>query len=154
MSSTFLAKLAKIGQLDAVPASPDLVQRILAAARQQLKDAHLEQASNETRFDCAYNAIRASADIGHLINGFRRSTGRPGHHQTAIQCLAHTLYIDDPTIRLLDGLRKQRSGPNYDGDMVTTGALSECLRQAKSLLARVEAAVISKAADASGQPGG
>ena len=45
MTSTLLANLAKIGQLDAVPASPELVQRILAAARQQLKDAHLEQAS-------------------------------------------------------------------------------------------------------------
>ena len=115
MTSTFLANLAKIGQLDAVPASQELVQRILAAARQQLKDAHIEQASNETRFDCAYNAIRASADIGLLINGFRTSTGRPGHHQTAIQCLGHTLSVDDPTIRLLDGLRKQRSGSNYDG---------------------------------------
>lgn len=153
MTSTFSANLAKIGQLDAVPASPELVQRILAAARQQLKDAHIEQASNETRFDCAYNAIRASADIGLLINGFRTSTGRPWHHQTSIQCLAHTL-IDDPTIRILDGLRKQRSGSNYDGDVVTAGALSECLRQAKSILARVEAAVILKEAGAAGQPGG
>jgi hypothetical protein len=154
MTSTFLVNLAKIGQLDAVPASPERVQRILVAARQQLKDAHIEQASNETRFDCAYNAIRASADIGLLINGFRTSTGRPGHHQTAIQCLGHTLSIDEPTIRLLDGLRKQRSGSNYDGDMVTAGALSECLRQAKSILARVEAAVISKEAGAAGHPGG
>lgn len=146
MTSTFLANLAKIGQFDAVPVSPELVQRILAAARQQLKDAHIEQASNETRFDCAYNAIRASADIGLLNNGFRTPTGRPGHHQTAIQCLWHTLSIDDPAIRLPDGLRKQRSGSNYDGDPVTAGALSECLRQAEGLLARVEAAVISNEA--------
>ena len=153
MTSTFLANLEKIGQLDAVPASPELVQRILSAARQQLKDAHIEQASNETRFDCAYNAIRASADIGLLINGFRTSTGRPGHHQTAIQCLGHTLSVDDPTIRLLDGLRKQRSGSNYDGDMVTAGALAECLGQAKRLLTHVEAAVKFKEAGATGHRG-
>lgn len=154
MTSTFLSNLAQIGQLDAVPASPALVQRILAAARQQLKDARIEQASNETRFDCAYNAIRASADIGLLINGFRTSTSRPGHHQTAIQCLGHTLSVDDPTIRLLDGLRKQRSGSNYDGDLVTAGALSECLRQAESLLGRVEAAVIFKETGGTGHRGG
>ena len=74
MTSIFLANLAKIGQLDAVPASPELEQRILAAARQQLKDAHIGQASNETRFDCAYNAIRASADIGCASNEVGRTT--------------------------------------------------------------------------------
>lgn len=141
MTSMPLANLAKIGQLDAVPPSPELVQRILAAARQQLKDAQLEQVSNETRFDCAYNAIRAAADIGLLLNGYRPSTNRPGHHQTAIQCLVHTLGVDEPTVRILDGLRRQRSGSNYEGDMVTAAALAECLRQARALLTRVEDAL-------------
>ena len=68
MTSMHLANLAKIGQLEPVPLAPALIQRILAGARQQLKDSLLEQASNETRFDCAYNVIRAAADIGLLMN--------------------------------------------------------------------------------------
>ena len=140
MTSTHLANLAKIGQLDKVPPSPELVQRILAAARQQLKDAALKQVSNETRFDCAYNAIRAIADIGLLLQGYRTSS-KPGHHQTSIQSLVHTLSIETPTVIVLDGLRKQRSLSSYEGDMVTDTALEECLRQAIALMARLEGAL-------------
>jgi hypothetical protein len=141
MTSSYLANLHKIGQLDAVPSSPALVQRITLAARQQLKDAALEQASNETRFDCAYNAIRAAADVGLLLNGYRTSTSKPGHHQTTIQALAHTLNVDSETVRILDGLRRQRSGSNYDGEGVTAAALAECLKQATALMARLEMAL-------------
>ena len=39
---------------------------------------------------------------------------------------------------VLDGLRKQRSLSSYEGDMVTDAALQGCLRQAISLMARLE----------------
>ena len=59
-----LLNLAKIGQLDPVPLSVDLVKRMLLAARQRLRDAELTQNSDETRFDCAYTAIRAHPVLG------------------------------------------------------------------------------------------
>jgi hypothetical protein len=133
-----LLNLAKIGQLDPVPLSGDLVKRMLLAARQRLRDAELTQNSDETRFDCAYTAIRAAADIGLHLNGFRTSTSKPGHHQTAVQCLAHTLGMDAATVRVLDGLRKQRNLTDYDGELVTESALQECLNQARAILIRVE----------------
>jgi hypothetical protein len=139
MTSTPLANLEKIGSLDPVPVSSELVQRIATHARQQLKDSSIEQASNETRFDCAYNAIRAVADIGLLLKGYRPSTKKPGHHQISIPSLGHTLNVDAATIRLLDALRRQRSGSNYDGDSVTEAALSECRRQAHAMLALLNA---------------
>lgn len=138
MTSTELANLARIGQLDEVPPSPDLVARMLSAARQQLKDAAVMQLSNETRFDCAYNAIRAVADVALLLNGYRTSTSKPGHHQTAIQTLPHTLDVDANTVRILDGLRRQRAGSVYEGEAVTDAALQECLRQSRALLRRLE----------------
>jgi hypothetical protein len=64
MTSTNLSNLAKIGQLDPVPYSKDLVDRMLATAKQRLRDSQFTQNSDETRFDCAYTAIRAVADIG------------------------------------------------------------------------------------------
>lgn len=138
MTSTNLLSLAKIGQLDPVTHSKDMVDRMLATARQRLRDAQFPQNSDETRFDCAYIAIRAIADIGLHINGFRTSTSKPGHHQTAIACLGHTLSVDAATIRILDGLRKQRNLSAYDGELVSQAALQECLKQAQALLTHVE----------------
>ncbi len=138
MTSINLLNLAKIGQLDPVPLSVDLVKRMLAAARQRLRDAELIQNSDETRFDCAYTTIRAVADIGLHLNGFRTSTSKPGHHQTALQCLAYTLDVDAATVRVLDGLRKQHNHADYEGELVTDAALQECLNQARAILIRVE----------------
>ena len=71
MISTNLSNLAKIGQLDPVTYSKDLVERMLATAKQRLRDAQFAQNSDETRFDCAYTAIRAVADMGLHLKGFR-----------------------------------------------------------------------------------
>lgn len=138
MTSTNLLNLAKIGLLEPVPLSAELVLRMLTSARQRLRDAEFTQNSAETRFDCAYTAIRTVADMGLHLQGFRTSTSKPGHHQTAIQCMAQTLGLDASTIRLLDGLRKQRNVSDYDGELVTDAALGACLEQAKALISRVE----------------
>jgi hypothetical protein len=139
MSSTNLSN-----QLDPVVYSKDLVDRMLTTATQRLRDAQFSQNSDETRFDCAYTAIRALADIGLHINGFRTSTSKPGHHQISIACLAHTLGVDSATIRVLDSLRKQRNLSDYDGELVSEAALQECLKQAQALLARVESVLSNR----------
>ena len=43
MTSINLQNLAKIGQLDPVPLSADLVQRMLTTAKRRLRDAELTQ---------------------------------------------------------------------------------------------------------------
>jgi hypothetical protein len=68
MTSTNLSNLAKLGLLDPVPFSRELVTRMLASVQQRLRDADFTQNSNETRFDCAYTAIRAMAD-NRLVAG-------------------------------------------------------------------------------------
>jgi len=130
----YLQNLQKIGQLDAVPFSRQLQDRMLAAAHSRLQDALREDNSFETRFDCAYTAIRALADAALLKQGYRTSTSKPGHHQTTLQCLVHTLGVSEQTVRVLDSLRKQRNVIDYDGDLVTEALLNECLGQAKALL--------------------
>jgi hypothetical protein len=89
----------------------------------------------ETRFDCAYTAIRAVADAALFKQGFRTSTSKPGHHQTTLQCLVHTLGVEPSTVRVLDSLRKQRNLTDYDGELITGSLLKECLDQAQALLA-------------------
>jgi hypothetical protein len=130
MSSEQLANLLRIGLLDAVPPSPELRARLLQAGQNRLADARRSDNSLETRFDCAYTAIRSVADAALLAQGYRTSTSKPGHHQTSLQCLAHTLGVNQHEIRVLDGLRKQRNLSDYDGEPITHALLDECLEQA------------------------
>jgi hypothetical protein len=117
-----------------VPFSQELFDRILATAWSRLQDALRVENSLETRFDCAYTAIRAVADAALLKHGYRTSKSKPGHHQTSLQCLVHTLGVPVETVRVLDGLRKQRNVTDYDGELVTQPLLDECVMQAKALL--------------------
>ena len=131
-----LNNLARIGMLDKVPFSAALLQKMLATAHTRLQDAQRTDNSTETRFDCAYTAIRALADAALHAQGWRTSTSKPGHHQTTIGCLVHTLGVSPATVRVLDALRKQRKQRNlsdYDGELVTEQALRECLQQAQTL---------------------
>lgn len=132
-SDASLENLARIGQLDKVPFSQDLMVRMLATARSRLTDAQRSENSTETRFDCAYTAIRAIADAALLAHGYRTSTSKPGHHQTTIQCLTHTLGVSVGIVRILDALRKQRNLSDYDGETITEQALAECIAQAFQL---------------------
>ena len=84
MPEAELNNLARIGQLDKVPFSADLLRKMLATARTRLQDAQRTDNSTETRFDCAYTAIRAVADAALLAQGWRTATSKPGHHQTTI----------------------------------------------------------------------
>lgn len=69
-----------------------------------------------------------------LQQGYRTSTSKLGHHQTTLQCLVHTLAVPPETVRILDGLRKQRNLIDYDGELITASLLNECLAQAQALL--------------------
>lgn len=135
MTSEHLLNLQRIGQLDSVPFSAELLHKMLAVASSRLQDARRAENSMETRFDCAYTAIRAVADAALLKQGFRTSTSKPGHHQTTLQCLVHTLGVEPSTVRVLDGLRKQRNLSDYDGEPISRSVFQECLNQAETLLA-------------------
>jgi hypothetical protein len=78
-----LANLLAIQRLLAFSATPQGVQRLLAAATRNLADAKLAQLSAENRFDAAYKCILQCAMLGLWARGYRTSTSQPGHHQTA-----------------------------------------------------------------------
>ena len=56
-----LENLLKIGQLKPHPAEAAEIERLLIAARRNLRDARVTSISPETRFDAAYKAIMQSA---------------------------------------------------------------------------------------------
>jgi uncharacterized protein (UPF0332 family) len=129
-----LHNLLKIGQLRTHEARPDEIARLLAAAKRNLADAENEQISAEARFDMAYRAIMQVSLIALMANGYRPSTSQPGHHQTLVYSLVHTLRIEARSASLLDALRKRRNAADYQGDLVSEPELEYCISQSRDLL--------------------
>jgi hypothetical protein len=122
--------------LDAIKADKTQIGKLLAAAERNIADAQLDGLSPETRFDVAYMQL---AMVSLNANGYRTLTSKPGHHQTAIQSLPQTVGLPQADVIVLDALRKQRNVSDYSGDLVSDGAVAECLASAKKLLAHVRA---------------
>lgn len=106
------------------------IQRILKAAERNLTDAAVTAISDENRFDAAYKCIMQCAMVSLMANGYRTSTSKPGHHQTAIQALTLSVGLDAKTVVVLDTLRKQRNINDYDGAPIRPTLVEECQRQA------------------------
>ena len=129
-----LANLLAIQRLQAFEASPQGVQRLLAAAERNLADAQLQALSAENRFDAAYKCILQCAMLGLWARGYRTPTSQPGHHQTAIQTLDQTLGVPKPDLIVLDALRRQRNVNDYEGDPIADATLHACMQAADKLL--------------------
>lgn len=124
--------------LDAVTPDRATVARLLSAAERNLADASLSALSAENRFDAAYKAIMQSAMVALHANGYRPLTSRPGHHQTAIQSLTHTIGLPADAVIVLDALRKQRNLSDYDGDPISEKVVSDCIASAHALVKQVK----------------
>jgi len=125
--------------LERVEADRAGIARMLAAAERNFVDAGLAALSPENRFDAAYKAILQCAMVALRANGFRTLTSKAGHHQTALQTLPLTIGLAKDRLILLDALRKQRNLADYEGEPVTAQSVTECLAQARGLLADVKA---------------
>jgi hypothetical protein len=133
-----LENLLAIRQLQAHAAEPLALRKLLDAARRNLEDARFDQISSDNRFDAGYKCVMQCAMIGLWASGYRTSTSQPGHHQTAIQCLIHTMGVPKDDVIVLDALRRQRNLTDYEGDPVSEATLSGCLDQAAALLRHTE----------------
>lgn len=123
--------------LEHVAPDATVIQRLLSAATRNIKDAQIEELSNENSFDTAYRAIMQLANAALQANGFRTLTSKPGHHQTMIQSLVKTIGLDRDEVIVLDALRRQRNIADYSGDLVTDASVKECITYAKKLSTEV-----------------
>ena len=98
-----LQNLLAIRQLQEYSADPAAVRKLLDAARRNLADARVTEISADNRFDAAYKCLMQCAMLGLWANGHRTSTSKPGHHQTAIQCLGHTMRFNRRWRRWMTG---------------------------------------------------
>lgn len=134
-----LQNLLKIGQLDAHETNAKQVRRMLDSAERSIADARQESISPETRLDAAYRAITQLCMVALWANGFRPAKSKPGHHQTMIQSLVHTVELDRDQMSLLDTFRVKRNAIDYTGDNVDEASVDECIGAAEDLLSCVMA---------------
>jgi len=134
-----LQNLLAIQSLMEFSAQREDIQRLLAAAERNLQDSGVAGISDENRFDMAYKCVMQCSMAALWANGYRTSTSKPGHHQTAIQTLGLTVALDARTVVILDKLRKQRNINDYEGDPIPPSVVEECQRQARLLMEQVRA---------------
>jgi hypothetical protein len=134
-----LENLVRTGQLKPHIASREPIALLMAAAARNLKDAHQQLTSAETRFDCGYKVILQSATVALQASGYRPDNKRPGHHAVTIQSLALTLDVASARLAILDKLREKRNLSDYTGAPLDEVATEACVEQATRLVADVRA---------------
>ena len=125
-----LEGLERIGQIKPHPVDAAEINQLLAAAARNLKDAHLQENSTETRFDCAYKAVMQSALVALMANGYRPSTNVPGHQMTMIQSLTITMALEPKRMVVLDALRRKRNLNDYLGADLDEESTQACVAEA------------------------
>ena len=132
-----MQNLFKIGQLEEYETNADQVRRMLDSAERSIADARQESISRETRLDAAYRAITQLCMVALWANGFRPSKSKPGHHQTMIQSLVHSIGLNKDQMLLLNTFRVKRNAIDYTGDDVDIASVDECIEAADNLLRHV-----------------
>ena len=128
-----LHNLLKIGQLAEHVTDKKQIDKLMAAAGRFLDDARQESISCETRLDAAYRAITQYSTVALSANGYRPSRSAPGHHQTMIQSLVHSVELDGDQMLLLDTFRVKRNAIAYTGEDVEESSVEACIEAAEFL---------------------
>jgi hypothetical protein len=129
-----LENLLRIGQIRSHPPDADEIDRLLVAARRNLRDAGVTAISAETRFDAAYKSIMQSALAALMMHGYRPDTSRPGHHAMLLQSLPLTIGAEAKRVVVLDALRRRRNVADYTGDDIDESTTGHCIKEAGRLI--------------------
>jgi hypothetical protein len=142
-----LQNLAKIGQVVEHETDRRQVGKLLEAAARFIDDAREESISMETRLDAAYKAAMQCAMVALWANGYRPVRNKPGHHQTMIQSLVHTIAMDNDHMLLLDTFRAKRNATDYTGELVDGGSVNGCIEASVYLRERLQSWLVENRPD-------
>jgi hypothetical protein len=91
------------------------IQRLLAVADRDLKDASIKGLSVDRRFATAYAAALQLATVVLRASGYRASSSAGGHHWRTISLLPKLMGARQQDRRLyLDSCRRARNEADYD----------------------------------------
>jgi len=80
-------------------------------------------------------------------NGYRPSKSAPGHHQTMIQSLIHSVGLENDRILLLNTFRVKRNAIDYTGEDVDVASVESCIEAADYLLRHLRTWLAENRAD-------
>ncbi|WP_461516969.1 hypothetical protein [Porticoccus sp.] len=130
-----LDNLVKVGQLKEEPPDAREFAGLVSSGIVRLKDAKLEQISQESRFDLAYNAAHALALAALRWHGYRSE-----NRYQVFQCLKHTLALPNEQWRVLDMAHRKRNLAEYEGCMeVDENLLDSLIRTAETVAEKISA---------------
>ncbi len=129
-----LDNLVKIGQLKLEPSDQSEFDGMVNSARRRLKDAGVEQLSDDSRFSLAYGAAHALSLAAMRWHGYRSE-----NRYLVFQCLEHTVGLEKAKWRVLDKCHKQRNLAEYEGHLeISAQLLEELITIVGELLKLVE----------------
>lgn len=127
---------ADAGWLRPVPPDPGIVRKLLSDSRDNLRQCQLDGLGADWRLIIAYTVILNSATAALMSAGYRAD--RDQHHFRTLQSLEHTIGLETPLLRRLDGFRKKRHVSTYDrSGAVSDQEVSEITQLAEELLERI-----------------
>lgn len=134
MSLAALENLARTRQFKAEPPDQNEFEGLLNSARTRIKDAGMEQLSDESRFLLAYGAAHAVALAALRWHGYRSE-----NRYLVFQCLQYTVGLENAKWRVLDKCHKQRNMAEYEGHLeITPQLLQELIKVTQEVLESVE----------------
>ena len=109
------------------PSSKDEIDNLRQLARRNLKDAAVDELSDDGRFDCAYSAARTLSSVVVRASGYR--VKQPGAHYTTFLALeaADPIAFQD-FAAYFDACRTRRNVLNYElPDVISSTELEELI---------------------------
>jgi hypothetical protein len=129
-----LDNLVKINTLKIEPPDQNEFNRMVESARRFLKDAKVEELSEEGKFSCVYSAAHILSLAALRWHGYRSS-----NRYQVFQCLVHTAGFEQGKCRILSQCHNLRNIAEYERQLdVTPQLLDELLEITKELLVVVE----------------
>lgn len=130
-----LENLARVGQLHAEPPDETETAKLLAGARQWLKDARTPALGSSSRFSLAYNAAHSLALAALRAAGYRPSGS--GHRIVLFQVLEFTLDAPKRVALALVQHHVRRNRLEYDAAEVSEVEAKDLLELVSELEAMV-----------------
>ncbi len=126
-----LDRYAENAWLRKEPTSPQEIAGLMSIVARCMKDASVEDISDDLRFYTSFNALLALADIALRASGYRTAS-QQGHHTRTIETLEFTIEADSKLVRKILAFSKKRNTASYD----SAGSISE--EELRQILATVQ----------------
>jgi len=133
-----LDSYVKNGWLKKEATSPSEIADQLGIIARCMKDAGVEDISDDLRFYTTFNALLAIANTALRASGYR-AANQQGHHMRTIETLEYTIGTDSKTVHKILAFSRKRNTVSYDSSgRISNEELTQILATAENLQEAVQ----------------